>query len=75
MTTVDINDGMLDSYFTEMASNMKSWQNGSEIWIRFMHEMNGNWYSWGIGDSNINTNQTYINAYRRVVNIFVMLAR
>ena len=69
-TTVDINNGMLDSYFTEMASNMKSWQNGSEIWIRFMDEMNGNWYSWGIGDSNINTNQTYINAYRRVVNIF-----
>ncbi|MDP4146331.1 MAG: glycosyl hydrolase [Bacillota bacterium] len=68
--TVEINNGALDSYFTTLANDMKAWQNGQTIWVRIMHEVNGNWYGWSIGDSTVNTNQTYINAYRRIVNIF-----
>lgn len=69
-TTADINKGKLDNYFKTLAQSMKSWNHGQEMWVRFMHEMNGNWYSWSIGDSRVNTNQSYINAYQRVVNIF-----
>lgn len=71
-TTADINKGKLDKTFTQLAEDMKAWQNqnGQPIWLRFMHEMNGNWYSWAIGDSKANTNKSYISAYQRVVTIF-----
>ncbi len=68
LTTVDINNGSKDAYITRMANAMKSY--GREIWIPLMHEANGNWYSWAIGDSTVNTNDTYKAAYRRVVTIF-----
>lgn len=69
-TTKDINSGKLDKYYTTLAKQLKSWKNGKEVWVRFMHEVNGNWYSWSIGDSTVNTNASYIAAYRRVVNLF-----
>ncbi|MEW9698220.1 glycoside hydrolase family 26 protein [Paenibacillus sp. SI8] len=68
--TVEIANGALDDYFHKMAYDLKNWQNGSEIWIRFMHEANGNWYSWGLGDHTENTNETYKSAYQRMVQIF-----
>ncbi|WP_445505495.1 glycoside hydrolase family 26 protein [Niallia sp. 03091] len=68
LSTEDINNGQLDSYFQALAIDMKNWK--KEIWLRFMHEMNGNWYTWSIGDSKVNTNESYIKAYQRVVNIF-----
>lgn len=69
-TTVDINSGYLDNYFIYIANQLKSWQNGSEVWIRLMHEVNGNWYAWSVGDSTVNTNESYIEAFRRIVSIF-----
>jgi len=69
-STVDINNGLLDAQFINLAKQLKSWQNGSEIWIRPLHEVNGNWYGWCIGDSQVNTNETYIAAFQRVVEIF-----
>jgi mannan endo-1,4-beta-mannosidase len=68
--TNEINKGNLDEYFNNLAKEMKNWNNGKEIWVRFMHEVNGNWYGWSIGDSRVNTNKSYINAYRRIVDIF-----
>lgn len=68
--TIDISDGMLDAYLVKIATQMKSWQNGSEIWVRPMHEVNGNWYGWSIGDSKVNTNESYKAAFQRVVNVF-----
>lgn len=68
--TSEINKGVLDSYFNNLAKQLSTWNNGKTIWVRFMHEVNGNWYGWSIGDSKVNTNQSYINAYRRVVDIF-----
>ena len=69
-TTKEINNGKLDKYYTNLAKQFKDWNNGKEVWIRFLHEGNGNWYSWSIGDSRVNTNDSYKAAYRRVVDIF-----
>lgn len=67
--TVDINNGRADSYITRMALDIKSY--GKEIWLRPLHEANGNWYPWAIGDSKkVNTNETYKAAFRHVVDIF-----
>lgn len=68
LSNQDITDGKKDSYIKNMAQSMKSYN--KEIWINLMHEANGNWYDWAVGDSKVNTNETYIAAYRHVVNIF-----
>lgn len=68
-TTVDIKNGKADAYITRMAQNIKAY--GKEIWLRPLHEANGNWYPWAVGDpSKVNTNDTYIAAFRRIVDIF-----
>lgn len=68
-TTVDINNGKADSYLNAMAQDIKSY--GKEIWLRPLHEANGDWYPWAIGHKNrVNTNETYKAAFRRVVDIF-----
>jgi len=60
----------LDVHFIKLAKELKAWQNGSEIWIRPLHEVNGNWYGWCIGDSQVNTNESYRAAFQRIVKIF-----
>ncbi len=68
-TTVDINNGKADSYLNRMAQDIKSY--GKEIWLRPLHEANGDWYPWAIGHKNkVNTNETYKAAFRHVVDIF-----
>jgi mannan endo-1,4-beta-mannosidase len=66
--TVQIKDGKADSYIKQMANDMKAYN--KEIWLRPLHEGNGNWYPWCIGDSTVNTNATYIAAWRHIVDIF-----
>ncbi len=67
--TVDIKNGKADAYLTKMAQDIKSY--GKEIWLRPLHEANGNWYPWAIGyTGKINTNETYIAAFRHVVDVF-----
>lgn len=61
---------MLDKKFKEIANQFKNWHNGSEIYVRIMHEVNGNWYCWSIGDSQVNTNTSYKATFIRIVNIF-----
>jgi hypothetical protein len=67
ITNSQINNGSQDTYLHQYAKDVKAW--GKTIWIRLMHEMNGNWYGWS-PNLNGNTTQSYINAYRRVVDIF-----
>ena len=55
-----------DSYIVSYATAVKKF--GKPVMIRFAHEMNGNWYSWG---STFNTPDEYIAAWRHVHDIFV----
>ena len=63
VTLSDINNGKYDQYIDSWATAAKSF--GSDMWIRWGHEFNGNWYPWSI--SNINQDpQTYVKAFRHV---------
>lgn len=68
LSTVDIANGLKDDYIRQMARDIKSYD--KDIIIRIFHEGNGNWYSWAIGDSKVNTNKSYIAAFRHVVDLF-----
>ena len=44
----DIAAGRYDSYLTAVGNAIKA--SGSEQWVTFAHEMNGDWYPWGINN-------------------------
>ena len=77
---VDIYTGVMDPYIDASIQGMKKLQTSfpnADIWMRFGHEMNGDWYPWGSGLNQGttvrhlgNTPQDYINAYRHVVDRF-----
>lgn len=67
LTTADINNGSQDAYLIQLATDIKAWDR--EIWLRPLHEWNGDWYSWSVG-MNGNTNESYVAALRRIVDIF-----
>jgi hypothetical protein len=68
-TTKQIMDGVADSYLKEYAQGVKTY--GKEIWLRPLHEANGDWYDWGIAKSGAgNTNETVIGAWKHIVTIF-----
>jgi hypothetical protein len=65
-----INSGTWDTYIRDFAIAAKAW--GKPLFIRWAHEMNGNWYPWsGIkyGTGSTATDK-YKNAWRRIYNIF-----
>ena len=67
--TVDIKNGKADAYITRMARDIKAY--GKEIWMRPLHEGNGDWYPWAIGYAGrVNTNDTFKAAFRHIVDIF-----
>jgi len=71
---VDIYSGLMDTYIDANIQGIlglkATWPN-ADIWIRFGHEMNGNWYPWGSLNGHLgNTPQDYINAYRHIVDRF-----
>jgi len=57
-----IASGSYDSYIRSSARLAKSY--GSELMVRFAHEMNGTWYPWSGSPT------TYVAAWRHVVSIF-----
>jgi hypothetical protein len=59
--------GRYDDYLRRSARTAQAW--GHPILLRFAHEMNGNWYPWGLG-VNGNAAHTYKSAWRHVVRIF-----
>jgi hypothetical protein len=62
-----INAGNFDAQFTAWANGLRAW--GHEVWWRFAHEMNGNWYPWA-ASVNGNSAAAYVTAWRRVHGIF-----
>lgn len=63
----DIINGNYDSFIVSWANAAKAW--GNPFFLRFMHEMNGNWYPWGY-NVNGNTAGQYKAAWRHVHDLF-----
>jgi beta-mannanase len=59
--------GAHDSYITRFALDAKAW--GHPFFLRFAHEMNGDWYPWNEG-INGNTPGQYVQAWRHVHDLF-----
>ncbi|HVF76882.1 MAG TPA: glycosyl hydrolase [Solirubrobacteraceae bacterium] len=59
--------GEFDAYITTWALALKA--TGSPVHLRPMHEMNGDWYPWS-GAVNANSPALYVQAWRRMVDIF-----
>lgn len=58
--------GEQDAYISASARQAAAW--GQPLFVRFAHEMNGNWYPWGtVGD---NTPVAYKSAWKHIVAIF-----
>jgi len=62
-----IYNGTFDAYITKWAQDAKAW--GYPFFLRFAHEMNGNWYPWS---EQVNGNQPgdYVMAWRHIHDIF-----
>jgi beta-mannanase len=61
----EIAAGRFDRYMRTAAGQAARW--GRPILVRFAHEMNGDWYSWG---AHANSRRTFIRAWRRLVRVF-----
>ena len=59
----DIGNGKYDAYIDSWANSARSF--GGELWLRFGHEMNGNWYPWTISAQN-GDSAPYVRAYQRI---------
>jgi len=59
----DIGNGKYDAYIDSWANGARSF--GGEVWLRFGHEMNGNWYPWTISAQGGNA-APYVAAFRRI---------
>jgi len=64
----DITAGTHDAYITQWATAAKAW--GKPMFMRFNHEMNGNWFPWG-EQANGNRPGDFARAWRHVHDIFV----
>jgi beta-mannanase len=60
-----IASGARDAYIRQAAVAARAW--GRPFFVRFAHEMNGNWYSWGVRG---NSSSDYVRAWRHVVRVF-----
>ncbi len=59
--------GAYDLYIRQWAQNAAAW--ARPMYLRFAHEMNGNWYPWCFG-VNGNTAAQYVAAWRHIYAIF-----
>lgn len=55
-----------DDYLTKWAQEIKAYK--KPVYLRFAHEMNGNWYPWG--NANGNTPTSYVAMWRHVHEVF-----
>ncbi|KAG5183949.1 glycoside hydrolase superfamily [Tribonema minus] len=67
----DINNGHYDGVLQSFAKAANRYTGGKQVYIRPLHELNGNWYAWTVfykapDGSNI---PVYLDAYRRVVRV------
>jgi hypothetical protein len=67
----DIIGGTYDSMITSRAQAVKSF--GQKFFLRWGHEMNGNWYPWDGANNGADTaaTTTFIAAYRHIHDLFV----
>jgi hypothetical protein len=65
-TLDSITNGSHDAYIRQWTHDVAAW--GKPIFVRPLHEMNGNWYPWGM---NVNGNSTsdFVPAWRHIVNV------
>ena len=62
-------NGKADTYIRDYAKGVKGY--GEEIWLRPLHEANGDWYDWGVGKAGAgNTDANVAEAFRHIVKIF-----
>ncbi|MDO8962879.1 MAG: glycosyl hydrolase [Coriobacteriia bacterium] len=67
ITLRDIANGRCDAYLRSYAREAAAF--GREVWLRPLHEMNGNWYTWG-GTAETNTPADFVPAWRHIWEIF-----
>lgn len=68
-TAADILSGKCDSYIDDFARGVKDF--GDEIWLRPLHEANGDWYTWGTGTDGVNNSSDKVaEAFRYIVKRF-----
>lgn len=60
-------NGNFDTMIRNWATEIKTF--GSPVWLRFAHEMNGDWYPWAEG-VNGNGAGSYVAAFRHVHDVF-----
>jgi beta-mannanase len=65
-----IADGDLDPYIRSWARELRAY--GGPVFLRPMHEMNGNWYPWS-GIVNSNSPRLYRLAWRHIHDVFTRL--
>ncbi|KAG5182731.1 glycoside hydrolase superfamily [Tribonema minus] len=63
-----IGDGLYDKYLYKFADELIK-DGNREVWVRPMHEFNGDWYPWGTYMGGTNTIQNFIRAYRHVYQV------
>ena len=62
-------EGETDAYIRHFAQGARAYNR--EIWLRPLHEANGDWYDWGVGKPNAaNTDEGVAKAFRHIVDIF-----
>jgi hypothetical protein len=66
----NIINGQFDAYITKFAQDAKAW--GQPFFLRFMWEMNGDWYPWSEA-RNGNQPGDYVKAWRHVHDIFTQV--
>jgi beta-mannanase len=59
--------GNFDTYINSWVSAARAY--GKPVYLRFGHEMNGNWYPWGVG-VNGNTPAQFVSVWRKIVTMF-----
>lgn len=68
-TAADILSGKCDNYIDDFARGVKDF--GDEIWLRPLHEANGDWYTWGTGKDGVNNSSDKVaEAFRYIVKRF-----
>lgn len=62
--------GWYDTYITSFANSAKAY--GKPMWLRFAHEMNGNWYGWSgaMNGANLAATSKYTQVWHYVWNKF-----
>lgn len=60
-------EGHMDGFFVKWADDVK--QMKGTVWVRILHEFNGNWYPWCVSQNDQNP-ALFIKAYKHIHDIF-----